>query len=173
MHQVLDRHAAASRRQQREIVHIWILCQTHCCRNLWAVWIPSLFQAPAPTSRSCSHKHVSRVYFELITDNLHRISWWTPMSEAARHPTPLQTFVRMRMAFTSAPMGIMGYTKRCWRLESDLNCILVGLKRRWNEVGCVPVNILQSSCIFNPFYAKYFFPLEISWVPIFSFIPFV
>lgn len=24
-------------------------------------------------------------------------------------------------------------------------------EERWNEVGCVPVNILQSSCIFNPF----------------------
>lgn len=23
-------------------------------------------------------------------------------------------------------------------------------EKRWNEVGCVPINILQSSCIFNP-----------------------
>lgn len=68
---------------------------------------------PPPASFSWSHKHVSRVYFKLITDNLHKISWWTWMSVAARHPTPLQTFTRMRMMFTSAPTGIMGYTKRC------------------------------------------------------------
>lgn len=31
-------------------------------------------------------------------------------------------------------------------------------EERWNEVGCVPVNILQSSCIFNPFC-----PGEVFW----------
>lgn len=25
-------------------------------------------------------------------------------------------------------------------------------EERWNAVGCVPINMLQSSCIFNPFY---------------------
>lgn len=25
-------------------------------------------------------------------------------------------------------------------------------EERWNKVGCVPINMLQSSCIFNPFY---------------------
>lgn len=111
---VVHHRAAASRSQQREIVHIWSRSRAHCCKSLCAVWIPYLFQAPSPpASFSWSHKHVSRVYFKLITDNLHRISWWTWMSVAARHPTPLQTFRRMRMAFTSAPTGIMGYTKRC------------------------------------------------------------